>query len=118
MLCKASLAEGHALKPQVLHSDNGRPMTAATMLATLQNLVIAPSISRPGVTDGNAQAEALLSHSQISSGLSAQGFCSLETARDCPPRQAHGEYGFELSTEVALVPRQSNQIQNVAALET
>lgn len=58
MLCKASLAEGHALKPQVLHSDNGRPMTAATMLATLQNLVIAPSISRPGVTDGNAQAEA------------------------------------------------------------
>ncbi len=55
---KASLAEGRGLTPLVLHSDNGSPMKGATMLTTLQKLGIAPSFSRPGVSDDNAQAEA------------------------------------------------------------
>ncbi len=33
-----------------LHSDNGSPMKSATMLATLQNLGVAPSFSRPQVS--------------------------------------------------------------------
>lgn len=43
----------------VLHSDNGGPMKGATMLATLQWLGVAPSFSRPRVSDDNAFSEAL-----------------------------------------------------------
>jgi putative transposase len=35
----------------VLHSDNGKPMRASTMIATLQWLGIVPSFSRPHVSD-------------------------------------------------------------------
>ena len=43
----------------VLHSDNGGPMKGATMLATLQNLGVMPSFSRPQVSDDNPYSEAL-----------------------------------------------------------
>jgi transposase InsO family protein len=42
-----------------LHSDNGSPMKGATMLATLQNLGVMPSFSRPSVSDDNPFSEAL-----------------------------------------------------------
>jgi len=42
-----------------LHSDNGSPMKGATMLATLQNLGVIPSFSRPRVSDDNPYSEAL-----------------------------------------------------------
>lgn len=41
----------------VLHSDNGKPMKGATMLAMLQKLGVMPSFSRPGVSDDNPYAE-------------------------------------------------------------
>lgn len=82
VLRKASLAEGRALKPLVLHSDNGSPMKGATMLATLQKLGIAPSFSRPGVSDDNAQAEAFFRTLKYRPGYPAKGFGTLETARD------------------------------------
>jgi transposase InsO family protein len=43
----------------VLHSDNGSPMKGATMLATLQALGVAPSFSRPAVSNDNPYSEAL-----------------------------------------------------------
>lgn len=43
----------------MLHSDNGRPMRASTLLATLQWLGVAPSFSRPHVSDDNPYSEAL-----------------------------------------------------------
>ena len=43
----------------VLHSDNGKPMRACTMLATLQWLGVIPSFSRPHVSDDNPYSEAL-----------------------------------------------------------
>lgn len=45
-------------KSVVLHSDNGGPMKGATMLATLQTLGIAPSFSRPSVSNDNPYSEA------------------------------------------------------------
>jgi putative transposase len=48
-----------AKKQLTLHSDNGEPMKGATMLATLVDLRIMPSLSRPGVSDDNAYSEAL-----------------------------------------------------------
>ena len=43
----------------VLHSDNGSPMKGATMLATLQELGIMPSFSRPSVSNDNPYSESI-----------------------------------------------------------
>ncbi len=51
----------HGVQPEelVLHSDNGGPMKGATMLATLQKLGVAPSFSRPSVSNDNPYSESL-----------------------------------------------------------
>lgn len=41
----------------ILHSDNGSPMKGATLLATLQELGIMPSFSRPSVSNDNPFSE-------------------------------------------------------------
>jgi len=79
---KASLAEGRGLTPLVLHSDNGNPMTGATMLSTLQKLGIASSFSRPGVSDDNAQAEAFFRTLKNRPGYASKGFKTLDDVRD------------------------------------
>ena len=43
----------------MLHSDNGKPMRASTLIATLQWLGVVPSFSRPHVSDDNPYSEAL-----------------------------------------------------------
>ena len=43
----------------VLHSDNGGPMKAATMLATMQKLGVMPSFSRPSVSNDNPFSESM-----------------------------------------------------------
>ena len=43
----------------VLHSDNGGPMKGASMLATLEELGVVPSFSRPRVSDDNPYSESL-----------------------------------------------------------
>jgi len=78
---KASLAEGRLLKPMALHSDNGSPMKGATMLATLQMLGIAPSFSRPGVSDDNAQVEAFFRTLKYRPSFPFKGFGTLESAQ-------------------------------------
>lgn len=42
-----------------LHSDNGSPMTGATLLATLHTLGVIPSFSRPSVSNDNPYSESL-----------------------------------------------------------
>jgi len=42
-----------------LHSDNGKPMKGSTMLTMLEKLGVAPSFSRPSVSDDNPFSEAL-----------------------------------------------------------
>ena len=43
----------------ILHSDNGSSMKGSTMLATLQNLGVAASFSRPAVSNDNPYSESL-----------------------------------------------------------
>jgi transposase InsO family protein len=47
------------LNQLILHSDNGSPMKGATMLATLQQLGVMPSLSRPSVSNDNPYSESL-----------------------------------------------------------
>ena len=51
--------EGVDKRRLVLHADNGGPMKASTMLATLERLGVVASFSRPRVSDDNPFAEAL-----------------------------------------------------------
>ena len=51
--------QGIAPGQLVVHSDNGSPMKGETMLATLQRLGVAPSRSRPSVSNDNPYSESL-----------------------------------------------------------
>lgn len=65
----------------VLHQDNGAPMKGATFLATLDDLGITKSFSRPRVSDDNAFIESLFRHLKYAPSYPAGGFHSLEQAR-------------------------------------
>lgn len=81
LLRKASLAEGLAGRPVVLHSDNGSSMKGATMLATLERLGIVPSFSRPRVSNDNAFAESLFKTCKYRPNYPSKPFDSVEQAR-------------------------------------
>lgn len=51
--------EGIPLQQLTLHSDNGSPMKGSSMLATLQQLGVMPSFSRPSVSNDNPYSESL-----------------------------------------------------------
>jgi transposase InsO family protein len=80
---RTALAEGvHAsVQRPVLHGDNGASLKATTVLAMLHWLGIAPSHSRPRVSDDNAFAEALFRTAKYRPGFPSAGFADLEAAR-------------------------------------
>lgn len=69
-------------EPLVLHSDNGSPMKGATMLATLYQLGITPSNSRPRVSNDNPYAESLFKTLKYRPNYQPKGFETLEKARE------------------------------------
>ena len=80
---RTALAEGIAAmasKP-VLHGDNGSTLKATTVLAMLHWLGIAPSYSRPRVSDDNAYAESLFRTAKYRPEFPVKGFATLDDAR-------------------------------------
>ena len=73
----------HELEPQgvVLHSDNGSAMKGSTMLATLLQLGVVASFSRPRVSDDNPYSEALFRTLKYRPEYPSGPFASLEEAR-------------------------------------
>src|SRR3546814_20022220 len=65
----------------VLHSDNGSPMKGSTMLATLQALGVAPSYSRPAVSNDNPFSESLFKTLKYRPAYPRQAFEDLGAAR-------------------------------------
>lgn len=65
----------------VLHSDNGGPMKGSTMLATLQQLGVIASFSRPHVSDDNAYSESLFHTLKYRPSYPSRPFESIEEAR-------------------------------------
>lgn len=65
----------------ILHSDNGSPMKGATMLATLQQLGIIPSFSRPSVSNDNPYSESLFRTLKYRPEYPEQPFSDLGSAR-------------------------------------
>ena len=78
---KTCLREGITRDGLLLHSDNGSPMKGATMLATLQQLGIMPSFSRPSVSDDNPYSESLFKTLKYHPGFPYKPFTSLDEAR-------------------------------------
>jgi putative transposase len=64
-----------------LHSDNGSPMKGATMLATLQQLGIMPSFSRPSVSNDNPYSESLFRTLKYRPDYPGKPFADLQAAR-------------------------------------
>jgi transposase InsO family protein len=81
LIRKACLAENVEREQLVLHSDNGAPMKGATMLATLQNLGVMPSFSRPAVSNDNPFAESLFRTLKYRPGYPSKPFDSVESAQ-------------------------------------
>ncbi len=63
-----------------LHSDNGAAMRGCTMKATLENLGVMQSLSRPGVSDDNPYSESLFRTLKYRPGYPG-AFATLEDAR-------------------------------------
>jgi putative transposase len=79
---RTALAKGihaRALRP-VLHGDNGPSVKATTVAAMLHWLGIAPSHSRPRVSDDNAYAEALFRTAKYRPDFPSAGFADLAAA--------------------------------------
>ena len=81
LMRRASLAEGLAGRRLVLHSDNGSPMKGATMLATLENLGVMASFSRPRVSNDNPFAESLFRTCKYRPDYPRRPFGSIDEAR-------------------------------------
>jgi hypothetical protein len=64
-----------------LHSDNGGPMTGATMVATLERLGVIPSLSRPAVSDDNPYSESLFKTLKYRPSYPDRAFSGIDQAR-------------------------------------
>ena len=74
--------EGIQPKQLILHSDNGSPMKGATMLATLQQLGVMPSLSRPSVSNDNPYSESLFKTLKYRPNYPLKPFAKVTDARD------------------------------------
>ena len=64
-----------------LHSDNGSPMKGATMLATLQELGVMPSFSRPSVSNDNPYSESIFRTLKYRPEYPEKAFEDIDAAR-------------------------------------
>lgn len=116
LMRRASLAEGLAGRPLVLHSDNGSPMKGATMLATLENLGVAASFSRPRVSNDNPYAESLFRTCKYRPDYPSKPFGSVEEAQAWMHKfvrwynQDHKHSGLKFVTPAQRHSGQANDI--------
>ena len=81
LLIDVCRAEQVSRSQVTLHSDNGSPMKGAIMLATLQQLGVIPSFSRPSVSNDNAYSESLFKTLKYRPEYPRAKFVSLDAAR-------------------------------------
>ena len=118
LLAKVCREHGIKADATALHSDNGAPMKAATMLATMQALGIVKSFSRPGVSDDNPFIEALFRHLKYAPTYPSKGFGSLDDARAWVKRFADWYNNAHLHSSIAYVtPEQRHAGLDIAILE-
>lgn len=78
----------HKAQGVTLHSDNGGPMRSSRMLATLQELGVMASFSRPSVSDDNPYSESLFKTLKYTAGY-PKSFQTIDEARAWMNRFVH-----------------------------
>ena len=119
LLRRSCLAESISqnAKPLVLHADNGAPMKSSTLLATMQFLGVAPSHSRPRVSDDNAYVESLFRTCKYRPNYPAQGFATIDAARVWVQQFVRWYNGEHRHSGINFVtPQQRHQGQDIALL--
>ena len=118
MVAAALRREGVRRDQLVIHSDNGSPMKAATLLAFLQGNGVAQSFSRPSVSNDNPYSEALFRTAKYRPEYPRKPFPSLAAARAWAGWFV-GWYNTEhLHSAIRFVtPEQRHSGQDVAILE-
>lgn len=96
----------------VLHSDNGGPMKGATMLATLQNLGIVPSFSRPSVSNDNPYSESTFSTMKTSPAYPVRPFQSVEDTEDWVAEFVHWYNNEHLHSGIRFVTPADRHYRN------
>jgi len=101
-----------------LHQDNGAPMKCGTFLALLQELGVAASFSRPGVSDDNPFVEALFRTLKYRPEYPDGPFASLEEAREFIGRFVHWYNTQHRHANIRFVtPEQRHAGEDLAILE-
>ncbi len=109
--------EGIVRDQVTLHSDNGSPMKGATMLATLQQLGVIPSFSRPSVSNDNAYSESLFRTLKYRPEYPEQPFGNLQAARVWVQEFADWYNQQHLHSAINFVtPEQRHRGEDVAIL--
>ena len=103
MIEKACLINEIKVDQVVLHSDNGGPMKGATMLATLQRLGIAPSFSRPSVSNDNPFSESLFKTIKYCPSFPERGFANIAEARNWVSKFVNWYNNFHLHSGINFV---------------
>ena len=107
LIDRISQEQGIPKNQLTLHSDNGGPMKAATMLVTLQRLGVVPSFSRPSVSDDNPFSEALFKTLKYRPSYPEGAFANLDEAREWVQRFVTWYNTEHLHSEIRFVTPQS-----------
>jgi len=109
--------EGVKRNQVILHSDNGSPMKGATMLATLQELGVVPSFSRPSVSNDNPYSESLFRTLKYRPEYPEKAFENLFAARQWVTGFADWYNNSHLHSAIKFVtPVQRHTGQDIAIL--
>ena len=102
----------------VFHSDNGGPMKSAVLKATLENLGVLQSFSRPRVSDDNPFSEALFRTLKYRPEYPSRPFASIEEARRWVASFVRWYNTEHLHSSIGFVtPDDRHQGRDVAILE-
>jgi transposase InsO family protein len=118
LIATACRREGVQRDQVALHQDNGAPMKCGTFLALLQELGVAASFSRPGVSDDNPFVEALFRTLKYRPEYPDSPFASLEVAREFIGRFVHWYNTQHLHSDIRFVtPEKRHAGKDHAILE-
>lgn len=118
VLRKARLNESIAINNEiVLHSDNGSPMKGATMLATMQQLGVIPSFSRPSVSNDNPFSESVFKTLKYVPAYPKNHFGSIDEARQWVAKFTDWYNNRHLHSNISFVtPSQRHDGGDIAIL--